>query len=149
MPLGAFAPCPLPLGGTATDGLVAEQHARICADLKSAVAAAPFAIVRALTTTGTIQAYLGQHGVGLNAAPTITKNGMGDITLMWEPSYLDEYDNAWPVYIKHAIVTAHEGALFTAGSMATVQLVDSRTLRIRANHPVSGVVEALLSVVVW
>lgn len=148
MPLGGFAPCPLPLGGTAVDGLTAEQHARIAADLKAVVAAAPFAILTFDTDSATPIAYTAQHNVGVVSAPTITLVGPGVVTLTWQGSYLDEYDNAFPVYIKAATATAHHSVLF-AGATATVRLIDARTLGVYTLNPSTGAVDTRVTVAVW
>lgn len=149
MPLGGFAPCPLPLGGTATDGLVAEQHARIATDLKSVVATAPFAVITLSTDSTIPSGYIAQHNVGIANAPSITLNGTGDVTLTWAASYLDEYDNAWPVNIQNVTATPHDSVLSSGALMITANIVNSRTVRLYSVLSGTGAVDAKISVVVW
>lgn len=134
MALGGFAPFPLPLGGTAVDGLTAEQHARLSADLSACVRTVPFAMLHWSMATGTIINYRGQHGLGVSAAPTLIDNGLGDWTVQWEPSYLDEYGIACPTNIKWG--RANHTAL--ASRFAQVQLVDRRTVRVYGYDTVGG-----------
>lgn len=63
-----------------------------------------------------------------DALPTPTRNGNGDVTFQWANSYTDPYGQSGAVTIAHAIPTLH-GA--TAGQ-CTVELVDARTVRVRA-----------------
>ena len=149
MALGGFAPCPFPLGGTAVDGFVAEQHARLSADLKAAVSAAPFALIRFATDNTTPLAYIAQHGVGVSAAPTLTVLGVGDIELLWAASYQDEYDNAWGSNITQAVATAHQAFGYTTNCVAVVTLVSSRQIRVRTRNPVTGAGDAVVSLAVW
>lgn len=108
MALGGFAPCPLPLGGSATDGLTAEQHARVAADLKAAVLSAPFAVLAIVPNK---QLYLAQFGEGFcdpyvaGVTPLISSGGVGIVNVDFPPSYNDEYDNALAVNIRQAQVT--------------------------------------------
>lgn len=149
MALGGFAPCPFPLGGTAIEGLIAEQHARLSADLKAAVSAAPFALIRFATDTTTPLAYIAQHGVGVSAAPTLTVLGVGDMRLLWAVSYQDEYDNAWGANIAHAVATAHQAFGYTTNCVAVVELESSRQIRVRTRNPMTGAGDAVVSLAVW
>ena len=151
MPLGGFAPCPLPLGGTALDGLLVEQHARLSTDLRSIVQTAPFAVVRFNTSSATPLAYLGQNDVGVLAAPTITSLGVGDARLLWDVSYLDEYDNAWAVDLSFAIACGE----FAGGvqySYAVVELETAQQVRVRTYTIIAGLPfpsHANVSLAVW
>lgn len=146
MPLGGLAPCPLPLGGTKLDGLTAEQHARICADLRAAVATAPFAVLHA-DTSGVIHAYTAQHGVGVLAAPAIAVVAPNEAVLTWEPSYLDEYDNAQATYIKHAVATGRIAPFVSPLAVATI--LTPRSVRVRTYLSTGAGVAADFSLVVW
>jgi len=127
MALGGFAPLPLPLGGTALDGLTAEQHARLAADLAACVRTIPFAVLVFNMATGVVIGYTAQYGIGTSALPTRVDNGVGDWTIQWEPSYLDEYENAYPVNLKYA--TATPVTLGTA-RIVVANMVDRRTVRL-------------------
>lgn len=128
MPLGGFAPCPLPLGGTETDGLLAEQHARLATDLRALVQTAPFAVLHLNTGSSTPIAYLGQHNVGVSSAPTITVLAGGDVRVTWNVSYADEYDNVYSTNIAQAVATSA-----TVGGnpvIVTVLIESSRSVRL-------------------
>lgn len=148
MPLGGFAPCPLPLGGTAVDGLVAEQHARIAADLKAVVSTAPFAVLTLDTSSTTPIAYAAQHGVGVLSAPTITLVSPGVVTVQWLPGYLDEYDNLCPLNIRMASATAHHSNLF-AGAAVAVELIAEQEIGLSVYDPSTGAVDAIVTLVIW
>lgn len=92
MPYGAFAPLPLRLGGSATEGWTASQQSRAVADLVAIVRAAPLAVLT-LTRSGstyTVEKYHGQNGVGLAHAPTATEAAPGVCQLTWAKSYKTE-----------------------------------------------------------
>lgn len=150
MPLGGFAPCPFPLGGTALDGVTAEQHARIAADLKAAVSTAPFAVYCHTLVGGLLkQTYISQHGNSPSAMPLVSSGGMGVVNIDWDLGYSDEYDVAQPTNIRQAQVTeiwtiasvvpAFLSVIVNSPSSVTVYSVDS------ANAPVS----AYFTLVVW
>jgi len=106
MPLGGFAPLPLPLGGDAQTGLTAEQYCRITADLVAMVRVMPLAIVHVNNPSGTysVDWYSAQHGSGLAVAPTLSGAG-GTIAVTWDYSYEDEYGKTWPMNIRAAKAT--------------------------------------------
>jgi len=150
MPLGGFAPCPLPLGGTALDGLTAEQHARLASDLRSVIQTAPFAVIRFSTNSTVPLAYLGQHDVGIPAAPTITLLGAGRVRLTWNTSYRDEYDNAFAVNFR----TVAASAAFSGGNAPAVNAIIQTTnmMEVHAFIVVAGIptfVNTDVSLVVW
>lgn len=145
MPLGGLAPCPLPLGGSSLDGLTAEQHARLAADLKACVTSAPFAV---LSYAGVVVGYLAQHGAGVSAAPTITDLGVGDYRVTWEASYLDEYDVAQPTNIRMAQATAWLFGAFSSANIIT-EIESPRQVRLRTFQVGGGAVYRSFSLVVW
>jgi hypothetical protein len=151
MALGGFAPLPLPLGGTATDGLTAEQHARVAADLKAAVGAAPFAVYcQTISPLGTLkESYLSQYGVGMNAAPLVSSGGVGITNLVWNVSYTDEYDNVWPTHIRHAQAT-HVWTVFSAAPVwCSVELTSFTSLRVYTTDNAHNLVSANFVLAVW
>jgi hypothetical protein len=148
MPLGGFSPCPLPLGGNAFDGLTAEQHARVAADLKAVVQTAPFAVLTFDTESTTPIAYLAQHGTGVLAAPTLTLLGPGDVRVTWAASYLDEYDNAYAPNITHAQATAMRDATHTFFLNGLVKIESTRQVRVQTIGPF-GIGKSLVTLVVW
>lgn len=95
---GALTPLPLRLGGAATDGWTAAQHARVAADCVAALRTHPLAqfIYTKSGATVTVLTYRGRNGVGSAYAPDIvTVNGTGDVTFGWSASrWADPYDSA-------------------------------------------------------
>jgi hypothetical protein len=150
MPLGGFAPCPLPLGGTALDGWSAEQHARLAADLKAAVSAAPFAVYSRILVGGLyVETYFSQYGNGVNAKPTLTTFGAGTYKLDWNSTYSDEYDNVYPVNIKHAKTTHVWDATTAAPAYLSVTLAAPNSVYVIAADKLNFAVDASFTLVVW
>lgn len=147
MALGGFAPCPLPLGGTSLDGLTAEQHARIAADLKAAVLGAPFAVYSSDLVPALVTSYLSQYGVGSSAMPLVSSGGVGITNFTWQPNYSDEYDNVYSVNIKHAIATQ----VWTGGAPAwcSVEITSPTTLTVHTTNNAAAHVIAKFTLVVW
>lgn len=73
---GGFAGMlPLRLGGNATTGWTAEQHARLCADVVALKRTSPLCVFTWATVSGAsaapvVVSYFGMNGVGLGHAPT-------------------------------------------------------------------------------
>lgn len=152
MALGGFAPCPLPLGGTAVDGLTAEQHARIAADLKAAVLGAPFAIYFQDYLPSPLflqQYYLGQHGVAPAAMPLVSSGGVGITNFTWDSSYTDEFDNVYPTHIRHAIATHVWVAGTLAPAWCAVEITAYNTLRVVTTDNTATAVNANFVLAVW
>lgn len=152
MALGGFAPCPLPLGGTAVDGLTAEQHARIAADLKAAVLGAPFAIYfqdRYGMPATLKEYYLGQHGVAPAAIPLVSSGGIGITNFIWQPSYSDEYDNVYPTNIRHAIATHVWTAASAAPAWCSVEITAYNALSVYTTDNAAAFVAANFVLAVW
>lgn len=145
MPLGGLAPCPVPLGGTDLDGLTAEQHARIAADLKACVTSAPFAV---LSYAGVVVGYLAQHGTGISAAPTVTNLGVGDYRVTWEASYSDEYDVAQPTNIRMAQASAWILGAFSLANIV-VEIESPRQVRLRTFQIGGAAIDRSFVLVVW
>ena len=111
MPLGAFAPLPIRLGGTDTEGWSFRKHARMAADLVAVKRASPLA-VWTYTKSGstiTIHSYFGQNGSGIAYAPDIvTDLGAGYTSFRWSGRvFEDPYEVVYPLNIKGARATGH------------------------------------------
>lgn len=147
MALGGFAPCPLPLGGTAVDGLTAEQHARIAADLKAAVQGAPFAVYGLNFASSLLESYVAQYGVGVSAMPLVSSGGIGITNFTWQPSYEDEYGNVYPTHIRHAIVSQ----VWTGGVPAwcSVEITSPTTLTVYTTNNAAAFVAEYFTLAVW
>jgi hypothetical protein len=137
MPLGGLVPCPIPLGGTSQDGLTAAQHARICADLIAVVATAPLAWVRGHTGNTSPNVYVSQFDVGLAAAPTVTPNGSGDVSISWESSFTDDFGNSGSLVIRHAEATIC-GTASPGNRIVTAEIVAPNAIRVRTFTGSSG-----------
>lgn len=111
MPLGAFAPLPLRLGGTATEGFDARSHARVCADLVAAKLGAFLAVFSytKVASTIVIRDYYGQNGAGSLYAPDdISVAGTGEVTFKWSArQFTDPYGIERPINAKSARATGH------------------------------------------
>lgn len=107
MPLGGFAPLPIRLGGSATEGVTAGQHAQVAATLTALKRVLPFAVLK-YTKSGadvTVDSYRGRNGIGAAFAPTPTVLGTGDVLWTWPQFYLDDWSNRVPILITMARVS--------------------------------------------
>lgn len=106
---GAFCPMPLRLGGSATEGWTAVQHARAVADRTALARASKFAWLT-FTLSGsdiTVHSYNGMPGNGSAFAPTGAVIGTGHTQWTWPVSESDSYEVSEPVSLRHGKVTAH------------------------------------------
>jgi len=110
MPLGAFAPLPLRLGGSAEGGITSVQHARLAVDLAACRRTLPlarwsFTQDEDSPFSVTINSYGGQNGAGVAYAPdTITVNAFGDVSFQWSnASWTDDYGISAPIAVRHAM----------------------------------------------
>lgn len=84
---------PLRLGGSATNGWSASQHARLVADLIACKRTMPIASWRYNETTDTISDFIGWEGAGPSFAPTTSGSGTGSVTFSWsDRGFADPYD---------------------------------------------------------
>src|SRR5262245_18951766 len=109
MSLGAFAPLPLRLGGSPTEGWSSQAHARMCADLVAVKRVMPLAVFTFLKLGSaiTIEAYYGQNGAGVAYAPDqIVIVGTGETTFLWSSrNFTDPYGIKHPIAIRGARAT--------------------------------------------
>ncbi|HEX5076139.1 MAG TPA: hypothetical protein VFW03_23200 [Gemmatimonadaceae bacterium] len=100
---------PLRLGGTATNGWTAAQHARVAADLVAVGRTTPIATF-SFTKVGaavTITDYRGRNGTGLAYAPTPSSIGNGHARFTWSlPGWENESGDLQPVVITGARLSA-------------------------------------------
>jgi hypothetical protein len=146
---GAFSYFPLRLGGTATEGWPAPNHARFCADLVAMKRVMPLASWSYNTTDG-VTNYHGMMGTGAAHAPTVTVNGTGDYSFQWAlQSFEDDYGIEWPFKIRHAIAGAYDnGGGGTAAATPVVETL-ARGIRVRM-QTVGGIAGTRgLTVKVW
>jgi hypothetical protein len=132
--LGGFAPLPLRHGGNAIDGFTAEQHARVASDLTGLVRVAPFACIWLRTNSTTVYGYIGQHGCGIPAAPSIAAGG-ALVTATWDDGYYDEYENYHAVNFKYALATSMTGSSNFA--LVTINSAKEITARVISNAGVA------------
>lgn len=113
MALGAFAPLPIRLGGSATEGWTAEQHARLCADLLAVKRTAPVLVMRvhlnATDTTGEIEWYASQTGTTPVLDSVSNLKGAGYRANFSVPvsTALEGEDDRQPMIFRSATVTAN------------------------------------------
>jgi hypothetical protein len=152
MPLGAFAPLPLRLGGSPEEGWPAANHARFCADLCAVKRVQPLAswdYNQSSSSVVTISNYRGQAGTGLTLAPTATGGGStGYAIFQWaDPYFEDDFEQQWPFKIRAVIATSiRSGAL---GAVSAVWEQYQRGLKIRAVNAGGSATDRVISVQVW
>lgn len=136
--------------------VTAAQFCRLAADVAACHNTSEFATLRYLCNDGgggaapTLQAYDSQPGPSL--VPTGTRNGNGDVTYRWAPTYADPYAIAGAIHLSHAVAQLH-GA--TSGA-CTVELLDqdadgkNESVRVRSTD-LAGValVSPVLTLTVW
>lgn len=130
--LGGFCPLPIRLGGTATEGFTAEQHARASADLLAVARTLPFAVMT-FTKSGssfTVHDYSGLNGVGASYAPSMLDLGNGYTFLFFDKAYADEYGTSYPIVVKHAEVTPH-GAIAIIATVETFETSNPEQFAVR------------------
>lgn len=131
MAFGAFAPLPLRLGGADKEGLVAQQHARLCADLQAVKRVIPIVVMtyNKNGATITIEEYHAAEGNGvLHVPPSVVNVGTGQVTFGWNKNFTDAYNIVHPIVFRHAIATVHESvALIANVNIATASSVTVTT----------------------
>lgn len=146
MPFGAFAPLPFKLGGTDEEGLSAEAHGRLCADLSGASATLPLAVMTVTdsTTVPAVVRYVGRNGAGSAYAPTVSYSG-GFTTLTF-PSIIETEDGRkLPWVISHAAASPAT----SANASTEAQTVNASTVRIRTTNSASATVYPQVSLEIY
>lgn len=133
---------PLRLGGTATNGWTAAQHARFVADLVAVNRTAPLATMTIVKSGSTVTVdYAGRNGTGLAHAPDeIGTPATGGLTLRWtNQSFLDTYGSGElsPVVIR--AVVAHRVA--ATGGKVTAVISGSPSVVFLRNFNSAGALE--------
>ena len=137
MPLGGLVPLPLPLGGSATDGWQASEHARLCADLLACVRTCPIAWMTGHTSSTSVVSACAQFGPGLSYAPTVVVNGTGDVTVTWSTSFSDALGNAEPLAIAYAEASIF-GASAANRTVCAVSITAPNAVRVRTFESSAG-----------
>jgi hypothetical protein len=121
---------PLRLGGSATNGVTAAQHARLVADLIATFRVAPFA-AWTYTKSGatvTISNYRGFNGTGAAYAPAATVNGTGDVTFSWSSqAYEDELGDDTRNF---GLVAADACPMVNSPESAAIVVVTTNSVRV-------------------
>lgn len=135
---GGFAPLPLRLGGSATDGWAAAQHARGAADLAGVCEVAPLAWIT-YTIAGdpaapVILNYRGVNGVGLAHAPVLTIIGTGIMQIEFPAALINEYGRADLVCVRSAKATARA----STPTVTTINVEDDNVITVFAYNAVTG-----------
>lgn len=144
MPLGAYAPLPLRLGGSDVLGLTAQQQSRLCADL--AAVKRTSALCHIEIQSGTVVTYRGMNGSGAAVADVSPTVSGWIITL--EPLWVDPYEYEHPVRIRHVVAT-HRGVGSNYRVInVTVDSANVVTLR-KGTHTNSTVTTENIGVWIW
>lgn len=129
MPFGGFAPLPIRLGGSSTEGWRPPDQARTAADLTAVKRTASLFKITFTTShpsAPTIHAFHGAHGVGSAFFPDIAiVTAVGDVTLGWfARRWSDDYEISHPITMRHGRGGAH-------GATALFCTVDPQVFRFR------------------
>lgn len=124
--LGSLNPLPMRLVADALQGLSAEQHARLSADLRCSVRTMPLAALFAGPTG--VFSYTSQMNVGVAFAPTLVAVSTGVYTLAWQAAYSDSFGNSCPFAPTLAAITTFETPLMASWEIVATALP---TLRVR------------------
>jgi len=117
---------PLRLGGSATLGWAASQHARLAADLASASRTAPLASLTVLlAATPAVESYHGRNGSGLAFAPTAALLATGRLRLTWPNAcaaelFLDGVAIRFPWTTRHVVASGHYNAAPVIATVAAI-----------------------------
>ena len=111
---GGFAPLPLRLGGSTTNGLTAAQHARVCADMVAMVRRAQLARIGLTTGSTVVSSYQALWETGIANAPIITA-GVGWVKATWAAGFRDPFD----VYQALSITGVEVGVAEIGGAFKT------------------------------
>lgn len=146
---GGFAPLPIRLGGSATEGLTAVQHARICADLCAAKRTMPFARLT-FTKSGstiTVDWYVDTTGNYTASFPvTLTAVGTGITEITFPAAVENEYEVSEPVNIKSAKTAADSATSIKT----TYTIVSPNKIRVYSfNGTTNAAADATVTVAVW
>lgn len=145
---GTFAPLPLRLGGSPTEGLTAEQHARICADLVAVRNTAPVFVCN-FTKSGatfTINWYAGaDSSSAADPAFSFSNGGTGVSTLTFGLNWENEYERPEPFMFRGADAS-YQAA--TAGG-AAARVTAANVVEVRTFDGTSTPVDGTATVVVY
>lgn len=146
--LGGFAPLPIRLGGSATEGWTASQHARFAADLVALSRVVPVAVLTYTVSAGTItlHSYRGVNGVGSTHAPTITSPSTGVSVVTFNATYENARGHVWAISVRDVDPAAHG----TTAIEATPYDITPTSFKVRTNALPSGtLVDGKVSVWVY
>lgn len=126
---GGFESAPYPLGGDGgVEGITAEQHSRICADVVAAWRTLPIAIVGVDMPGATASFFLSRFGTGTSNtnAPTISTDGTSH-TITFPQQIEDEMGVPQSLKITHAVAVA----LSTAGTRCPVSVISNSAVSVK------------------
>lgn len=148
MPLGGFAPLPLRLGGSATEGLVSPQHARLTADLIAIKRVQPLLVITYSKSGGTItiEYYYAMNGVGSLFVPTAASLGTGQTQLTFSKNFTDAYGIVYPIQIRHGLGTVHNP---TTAHMVTVDITSSNVVTVSTRRHDGGLGDTRVTLKLW
>jgi hypothetical protein len=149
VPAGGFCPLPTRLGGDELTGLSPQAHAALCGALRALVASSRFATLTYVKSgaTVTVEGYTGQHGTGVEAAPTPTVNGTGDVTWTWQSGYVDAYGDGEPINLSHGKGTCHYSV--TTPIQHAVVTATANTMRVVTSRANGTADDGRVTVSVW
>lgn len=146
--LGAFCPMPLRLDRGGASGWAPEEHARFCADLDAVVTTAALIDMR-WTKSGstiTVTAYKDMLRVGPANKPTFIVNGSGDVDLVFDARFTNDFEQSEPVVFQQGIAMCNGGGgVYFRG---VVELKANR-VRVRTFNPAGAILDAPTHLRLW
>ena len=124
MPFGGFAPLPIRLSQHALEGISADQFKTLTAHL-TAVRRTTVSVRFHISGT-TVTNYAGENGMGSVAAPTVTVNAPGSVTIEYEsPVWEDEFG-----VMRQIVIRTGKARPTGATREAVLRLIDNQTVRL-------------------
>jgi hypothetical protein len=124
---------PIRLGGSATLGWSATQHARMASDMAAVSRSAPLASLTVLLGgTPTVESYHARNGSGLRTAPAATSLGTGKLRLVWptvarSEVFAEGRGVKYPWVTRNVVASGHYNA---APVIASVTAISATTVDI-------------------
>jgi len=139
---GGFAPLPIRLGGSSTEGLTAAQHARLCADLVACVKTAPLARIAGKTGSDDVYAYNGQPSLGIVNAPSIAF-AVGSATMTWPVGYEGPFGQFHALKIRAAKVAAVAPFGVPSARIVTYSIDAPNVVTVRSFNTAGGALDLI------
>lgn len=128
--------------------LSAEGQSRLHQIVYALEKTAPFAVMKIdPDAPGYVASYLGQHGIGITNAPTVTRVATGYWRIVWAASYTDPYN----VLGATRITTAQSSPYRLGGNRlySDWEIINDRTVEVRVWEEAWLNIDGIFSLTVW